>query len=59
MGEVVGVVSVGAVLMAIRLVMGQAVNRVPSRVLLLARVVVMRMLVWLRVALAGDLSRAQ
>ncbi len=33
-----------AVLMAMRLVMGQAVKRVPSRVLLVGRVVFMRML---------------
>ena len=41
----VGEVGVGeAVLMAMRLVMGQAVKRVPSRVLLVGMVVVMRML---------------
>ena len=49
-GEAVGG---GAVLMAMRLVMGQAVKRVPSKVLLFGRVVVMRMLGGSGVVLAG------
>lgn len=45
-----------AVLMAMRLVMGQAVKRVPSRVLFVGRVVVMRMLGGWEVALAEEVQ---